>query len=156
MQKCVMFGGMALILALFAVSPAAAADSCTATKSCPIGTNVTCHGTSSCVLGSDYAECDGIRSPCPTTATMCSASYECLGSPYTVACSGPEPCSSDPSSRSVTCGNTTLTCAGCEAQFNPRLSCFHREVVCGEVSSCTSHSQCGDGFCSSQGTCICR
>jgi hypothetical protein len=156
MRKCVLFGGVALFLSLFAASPAAA-NTCSATKTCSDGSTKSCSGVSSCTVGSDYAECDGTKHYCPTTTT-CSASLACQDSLYIVFCSGTGPCSSDPFSQSVTCGSTTRTCAGCQARL---YKCLQRQpdpeepIECGNVPSCTTNSQCGDGFCS-QGHCICR
>ena len=151
MRKCVLFGGVALILSLFAVSPAAA-DSCSATKNCSDGSTRTCSGTTSCTLGSNFARCDGTDHFCPSGGSTCSRSLECQNSAYVVACSGPGPCSVNTSAQSVTCGSTTRTCAGCEARL---YLCLQRQIECGEVTSCTTNSQCGDGFCTSWGTCVC-
>lgn len=154
MRKCALAGGVVLILSIFAISPAAA-DSCTATKSCSDGSTKSCSGTSSCTLGSDYALCDGVYHYCPSATTTCSATYECQSSSYIVSCSGPGPCSTDPFSQSVTCGSTTKTCAGCEARLYKCLQRPQEPIACGSVPSCTTNSQCGDGFCTSWGTCVC-
>jgi hypothetical protein len=157
MRKCMLFGGVALILVVFAVSPAAA-DTCSATKTCSDGSTKSCTGNTSCLLGSDYAECDGTKNYCPSATTTCSASLECQDSLYIVFCSGSGPCSSDPFSQSVTCGSTTKTCAGCQARLYKclqRLPDPEEPIECGSVTSCTTNSQCGDGFCTSQGSCIC-
>lgn len=151
MRKCVLFGGVALILSLFAVSPAAA-DSCSAVKNCPDGSTQSCSGTSSCILGSNYDQCDGVNYTCPSIGTTCSASHECRNSAYVVFCSGTGPCSTNISGQSVTCGSTTRTCAGCEAGL---YRCLQRQITCGEISPCTSHSQCPGGSCTSWGSCIC-
>lgn len=146
----------ALLLGLFATSPALA-DSCSATKNCSDGSTVSCTGDSSCLLGSDYAQCDGQKTYCPSGGQSCTASYTCpvpeYDHDYRLFCSDPNGnCSTNSFNDSVTCGSTTRTCAGCQAGF---YTCLYTPGDCFDGASCSSSSQCGNGFCTASGTCAC-
>lgn len=87
---------------------------CTANKVCPNGTTIACTGNSSCLVGINYVECDGVRKTCPSSSCgksiVCPLPYQ----PWRLSCfSSTGPCSS--TSTSVTCGSTHYTCQQCES-----------------------------------------
>jgi len=55
---------------------------CTANLDCPDGTNISCTGQQSCLVGPNYVECDGDRWPyCPGTCgsgPSCVKDFQCL------------------------------------------------------------------------------
>lgn len=109
---------LSLLLATLAVVFLASADravaGCTANKTCSNGTTISCAGNSSCLVGLNYVECDGVRKTCPSTS--CGASIVCPPpyQPWRLSCSSSTgPCSK--TSTSVTCGSTRYTCSQCES-----------------------------------------
>lgn len=53
---------------------------CTASLDCPDGTEISCTGQQSCLVGSNYVECDGDRWPyCPGTCgtASCVKDFQC-------------------------------------------------------------------------------
>lgn len=144
---------LALVLVL-APAPDAAAGSCSAQQSCSDGSSISCTGSSSCLVGADYVECDGTRTTCPG----CDATYTCptpeYDQAYVLYCSTSSgTCSVDNFNDSVTCGSTTRTCAGCQAGLYPCI--VPPTLDCNYGAWCSRDSDCGStGFCSNS-QCAC-
>lgn len=109
-----------LIAAAWTLLPAqpALAGSCSAWQDCSDGSTVDCSGSSSCIVGSDYVECDGTRTSCPQT--ICDVSLICPSPPYSSAWY--IQCSASNSSETcetgtdyIRCGNTYKYCDDCES-----------------------------------------
>ena len=118
--------GLVAALALLGASPALA-GSCSATQQCSGGGSVSCTGSSTCSVGSDFVECDGTRTYCQVTTNPCDVSYRCPTPPYSqpwgLYCTDRTgQCSSDPFNHSITCGSTTYTCDACEN--SPPFACL--------------------------------
>lgn len=110
----------ALLLPLALVPPADAGGSCSAWVDCSDGSTKDCTGSSSCLVGSNYVECDGSRWTCPTSSgTTCTAQLTCPSPPYSqewfISCtdsSGNNDCITG--TDYVSCNGETTTCQECE------------------------------------------
>ncbi|HYO14783.1 MAG TPA: hypothetical protein VE685_16445 [Thermoanaerobaculia bacterium] len=115
-RLCLLLAALAVV---FLVHDDLAVAGCTADKTCPNGTVISCTGSSSCLVGLNYVDCDGRRTTCPNTS--CSSTIVCPPpyQPWRLSCSSLSgPCSK--TSTSVTCGSTHRTCAMCE---NGTITC---------------------------------
>lgn len=87
-----------------AVSPAFA--QCTATRECGGGTIAQCSGTSSCQALSNGVSCDGTPSYCSPPHSACFMEYYCPNG-FIFFCSGTNTCSTNTSSQTITCDEST-------------------------------------------------
>lgn len=114
--------------AVLTTLPAAAADApgepgvqniCYAEKDdcgtgCP---TISCEGTYSCLVGSNYVECDGTRTYCPLSCGGCSATVTCDNGQI-LRCSGDDYCH-EQDRCSVTCDGVTEMCPNANEPGGP-------------------------------------
>jgi hypothetical protein len=104
-----------LAVVLTAAGLADASGTCTVSQQCPSGGSVQCMGPAgTCTTGSNYVQCNGVRTYCPTP---CSAFVQCAYGGF-ISCNSQWYC--EEGSDYVYCqGAGTLTCDECV----PRIIC---------------------------------
>ena len=83
-------------------------NGCTASLTCPNGTGISCSSgvPSTCTVGTNYVDCNGARTNCPTT---CYIERQCCNGDF-VACEGSTPTSCSFSGGGVKCDGFTYPC----------------------------------------------
>lgn len=104
-------------VAVLGTTTAGFAGTCSAWQDCSDGSTVDCSGTSSCIVGSDYVECDGVRNSC---SDICDASLICPSPPFSqawyiecTANSSTDTCTEG--TDYVRCGTEYVYCEDCES-----------------------------------------
>lgn len=106
-----------LALLALAVSPAAFAWTCNVSQQCSGGSTISCSGQSgTCTTGSNYVECGGSRTYCPSQPQPCGISYQC-------AYGGTVTCYSEAGRcfalefETFVCDEDVMSCADCYPNF---------------------------------------
>jgi len=84
---------------------------CTASLTCPNGTGISCSSgvPSTCTVGTNYVDCNGARTNCPTT---CYIQRQCCNGEF-VSCEGSTPTSCRFAIGGVRCDNDVYPCPFC-------------------------------------------